>query len=82
MAKRVHKQGMDVEMRDGLQHPVAVMGLPINSMSADEAVDTLERLILSGGTHQVCAMNVDTWLNALADPHLHRIVAGSSLVLP
>jgi N-acetylglucosaminyldiphosphoundecaprenol N-acetyl-beta-D-mannosaminyltransferase len=69
-------------MRDGLQHPVAVMGLPINSMSASEAVDTLESLILSGGTHQVCAMNLDTWLNALADPHLHRIVAGSSLVLP
>jgi N-acetylglucosaminyldiphosphoundecaprenol N-acetyl-beta-D-mannosaminyltransferase len=73
---------MDLEMRDGLQHPVAVMGLPINSLSASEAVDTLERLILSGGTHQVCAMNLDTWLNALADPHLHRIVAGSSLVFP
>ena len=73
---------MDVEMRDGLQHPVAVMGLPINSLSADEAVATLERLILSGGTHQVCAMNLDTWLNALADPHLHRIVAGSSMVFP
>jgi N-acetylglucosaminyldiphosphoundecaprenol N-acetyl-beta-D-mannosaminyltransferase len=69
-------------MRDGLQHPVAVMGLPINSLTANEAVDTLERLILSGGTHQVCAMNLDTWLNALADPHLHRIVAGSSLVFP
>ena len=58
------------------------MGLPINSLSADEAVDTLERLIQSGGTHQVCTMNVDIWLNALADPHLHRIVAGSSLVFP
>jgi N-acetylglucosaminyldiphosphoundecaprenol N-acetyl-beta-D-mannosaminyltransferase len=69
-------------MKDGLQHPVAVMGLPINSMSTSEAVDTLESLILSGGTHQVCAMNLDTWLNALADPHLHRIVAGSSLVFP
>jgi len=73
---------MDAEMRDRLQHPVAVMGLPINSLSADEAVDTLERLIQSGGTHQVCTMNVDIWLNALADPHLHRIVAGSSLVFP
>jgi N-acetylglucosaminyldiphosphoundecaprenol N-acetyl-beta-D-mannosaminyltransferase len=73
---------MDAEMRDRLQHPIAVMGLPINSLSADEAVDTLERLIQSGGTHQVCTMNVDIWLNALADPHLHRIVAGSSLVVP
>jgi N-acetylglucosaminyldiphosphoundecaprenol N-acetyl-beta-D-mannosaminyltransferase len=73
---------MDVEMKEGLQHPIAVLGLPISSLPADEAVDSLERLILSGGTHQVCAMNLDTWLNALADPHLHRIVAGSSLVFP
>lgn len=73
---------MDAEMRDRLQHPIAVMGLPINSLSADEAVDTLERLIQSGGTHQACTMNVDIWLNALADPHMHRIVAGSSLVFP
>ena len=68
-------------MRNGLQHPVAVLGLPINSLTANEAVDTLERLILSGGTHQVCTMNLDTWLNTVADPHLHRIVAGSSLVV-
>jgi N-acetylglucosaminyldiphosphoundecaprenol N-acetyl-beta-D-mannosaminyltransferase len=67
-------------MRDGLLYPLAVLGLPINSVTANEAVDTLERLIQSGGTHQVCAMNLDTWLNSLADPHLHRIVAGSSLV--
>ncbi len=73
---------MEVEMKDGLQHPVAVMGLPINSLTADEAVESLERLILSGGTHQICPVNVDTWLNALADPHLHRIMAGSTLVLP
>jgi N-acetylglucosaminyldiphosphoundecaprenol N-acetyl-beta-D-mannosaminyltransferase len=73
---------MEVEMKDGLQHPVAVMGLPINSLTADEVVEALERLILSGGTHQICPVNVDTWLNALADPHLHRIMAGSTLVLP
>jgi N-acetylglucosaminyldiphosphoundecaprenol N-acetyl-beta-D-mannosaminyltransferase len=71
---------MDVEMEDGLQHPIAVLGLPINNLTARDAVNTLEHLILSGGSHQVCAMNVDTWLNVLADPHLHRIVAGSSLV--
>lgn len=73
---------MEVEMKDGLQHPVAVMGLPINSLTTDDAVESLERLILSGGTHQICPVNVDTWLNALADPHLHRIMAGSTLVLP
>lgn len=71
---------MDAEMREGVEHPIAVLGLPINSLTANEAVDALERLILSGGTHQVCTVNLDIWLNALADPHLHRIVAGSSMV--
>jgi N-acetylglucosaminyldiphosphoundecaprenol N-acetyl-beta-D-mannosaminyltransferase len=73
---------MEINMKDVLQHPVAVMGLPINSLKADEVVESLERLILSGGTHQICPVNVDTWLNAMADPHLHRIMAGSTLVLP
>ncbi len=71
---------MDAEMREGVEHPIAVLGLPINSLTANEAVDALERLILSGGAHQVCTVNLDIWLNALADPHLHRIIAGSSLV--
>ena len=73
---------MEVGTKDGLRHPVAVMGLPLNSFTEDEALAELERLTLSGGTHQICAVNVDTWQNALADPHLHRIMAGSSLVLP
>jgi N-acetylglucosaminyldiphosphoundecaprenol N-acetyl-beta-D-mannosaminyltransferase len=72
---------MESTMKENVQRPVAVLGFPISSLTAGDAVDTLDRLILSGGSHQVCAMNVDTWLNALADPHLHRIVAGSSLVL-
>jgi N-acetylglucosaminyldiphosphoundecaprenol N-acetyl-beta-D-mannosaminyltransferase len=36
----------------------------------------------SGGTHQICPVNLDVWLNALADPHLHRIMSGCSLVVP
>ncbi len=50
-------------------------------MSADEAVNRIERLILSGGTHQICPVNTDVWLNALNDPHLHRIMAGCSMVI-
>jgi N-acetylglucosaminyldiphosphoundecaprenol N-acetyl-beta-D-mannosaminyltransferase len=58
------------------------LGLPLHSLTADEAVDAIESLILSGGTHQVATANLDFWLNSLADPHLHRIIAGCSLVLP
>ncbi len=73
--------GMQDEMRDELRHTVAVMGLPLANVTAEEAVDGIERLILSGGTHQVATANLDFWVNSLKDVHLHRIIAGCSLVL-
>jgi N-acetylglucosaminyldiphosphoundecaprenol N-acetyl-beta-D-mannosaminyltransferase len=69
-------------MSQQLQHSVAVMGLPLANVTASEAVERIEELILSGGTHQVATANLDFWLNSLHDVHLHRIIAGCSLVLP
>lgn len=64
------------------KHPIAVLGLPLHSLTADQAVDAMDALLISGGVHQVCPVNLDVWLNALADPHLHRIMSGCSLVVP
>ena len=61
---------------------VAVMGLPLANVTASEAIEQIEKLILSGGTHQVATANLDFWLNSLRDVNLHRILAGCSLVLP
>ena len=69
-------------MSKELQHSVAVLGLPLANVTANEAVEQIEDLILSGGTHQVATANLDFWLNSLNDVHLHRIIAGCSLVLP
>jgi N-acetylglucosaminyldiphosphoundecaprenol N-acetyl-beta-D-mannosaminyltransferase len=69
-------------MKRNLKHPIAVLGLPLDRLTANEAIDAIEGLILSGGTHQVATANLDFWLNSLADQHLHRIIAGCSLVLP
>jgi len=63
------------------QHPVAVLGLPLDNLTAEAAVEAVEALIRSGGTHQVATADLNFWLNSIADPHLHRIVAGCSLVL-
>jgi N-acetylglucosaminyldiphosphoundecaprenol N-acetyl-beta-D-mannosaminyltransferase len=71
-----------LEMKRNSKHPIAVLGLPLDSLTVSEAVDAIERLIRSGGTHQVATANLDFWLNSLADQHLHRIIAGCSLVLP
>ena len=68
-------------MMRNAQHPVAVLGLPLDNLTADAAVEAVEALIQSGGTHQVATADVDFWLNSITDPHLHRIVAGCSLVL-
>jgi N-acetylglucosaminyldiphosphoundecaprenol N-acetyl-beta-D-mannosaminyltransferase len=73
---------VEVEMMRKSKHPIAVLGLPLDSLTASEAVDAIEGLILSGGMHQVATANLDFWLNSLADQHLHRIIAGCSLVLP
>ena len=68
-------------MSTQLQHSVAVLGLPLANVTAKEAVDEIEKLILSGGTHQVATANLDFWVNSLDDVDLHRIIAGCSLVL-
>jgi len=64
-----------------MNHPIAVMGLPLDSVTSGEAVKAIESLILSGGSHQVATANLDFWLNSLQNPHLHRILAGCSLVV-
>jgi len=69
-------------MKRNLKHPIAVLGLPLDSLTADGAIEAIEGLILSEGTHQIATANLDFWLNSLSDRHLHRIIAGCSLVLP
>jgi N-acetylglucosaminyldiphosphoundecaprenol N-acetyl-beta-D-mannosaminyltransferase len=65
-----------------MKHPIAVLGLPLDSLTSAEAVNAIEDLIHSGGTHQVATANLDFWLNSIKNPHLHRILASCSLVLP
>lgn len=69
-------------MKRNSKHPIAVLGLPLDSLTVSETVAAIERMILSGGTHQIATANLDFWLNSQADQHLHRIIAGCSLVLP
>lgn len=45
-------------MKRNSQHPVAVLGLPLKSLTIGEAVDAIQRLVLSGGMHQVFPINL------------------------
>jgi N-acetylglucosaminyldiphosphoundecaprenol N-acetyl-beta-D-mannosaminyltransferase len=69
-------------MKRNVKHPISVLGLPLDSLTANDAVEAIDGLIRSGGTHQIATANLDFWLNSLSDRHLHRIIAGCSLVLP
>ncbi|MGA2537306.1 MAG: WecB/TagA/CpsF family glycosyltransferase [Terracidiphilus sp.] len=69
-------------MKRKVKHPISVLGLPLDSLTATGAVEAIEDLIHSGGTHQIATANLDFWMNSLSDRHLHRIIAGCSLVLP
>jgi N-acetylglucosaminyldiphosphoundecaprenol N-acetyl-beta-D-mannosaminyltransferase len=69
-------------MMTNLKHPIAVLGLPLDGLTANGAVEAIDGLIQSGRTHQIATANLDFWLNSLADQHLHRIIAGCTLVLP
>ncbi len=69
-------------MKRNLKHPIAVLGLPLDSFTATGAIEAIEGLIHSGASHQIATANLDFWLNSLSDLHLHRILAGCSLVFP
>jgi N-acetylglucosaminyldiphosphoundecaprenol N-acetyl-beta-D-mannosaminyltransferase len=69
-------------MARGKTETVALFGLPIANVTAIEAVAQIERLILSGSTHQVATANLDFVRNALGDAYLQAIICECSLVVP
>ena len=69
-------------MSSETKRSIAVMGLPLANVTAEEAVDEIEKLILSGSSHQVATANLDFWLNSMRDVELHQIIANCTLVLP
>ena len=64
-----------------MKHPIAVLGLPLDHVTLDQAVSRIEQMIVEQGTHQVATANLDFWIKSNADSHLHRIIAGCDLVV-
>jgi N-acetylglucosaminyldiphosphoundecaprenol N-acetyl-beta-D-mannosaminyltransferase len=61
------------------------MGIPIDRVSMDEAIDEIERLVQLGRvrstTHQVVTVNVDFVVNAIGDADVNRILQQADLAL-
>jgi len=61
---------------------VAVLGVPFNNVTMDEAVRIIEEKIEGGGYHQVATANVDFLMHAIHDEELRNILCSCSLVVP
>jgi len=61
---------------------VALFGLPVSNLTMSEAVARIAEWIESGTMHQIVTANLDFARNARKNEFLHRIICGSSMVLP
>jgi N-acetylglucosaminyldiphosphoundecaprenol N-acetyl-beta-D-mannosaminyltransferase len=61
---------------------VALFGLPVSNLTMSEAVARIAEWIDSGTMHQIVTANLDFARNARKNEFLHRIICGSSMVLP
>jgi N-acetylglucosaminyldiphosphoundecaprenol N-acetyl-beta-D-mannosaminyltransferase len=61
--------------------PVAILGVPFDSVTTAETIDIVERMIESGEPHYVATANVDFLVQAARDVELRRILFDAHLVL-
>lgn len=61
---------------------VAVLGVPFDNVTMDEAVDWMEQTINQRGFHQVATANVDFLMHAIRDKELQAILCSCDMVVP
>ncbi|HEY3898862.1 MAG TPA: WecB/TagA/CpsF family glycosyltransferase [Chthoniobacter sp.] len=60
---------------------IAILGVPFDSVTMDEAVELIEGMVASGKPHYLATANVDFTVQALEDEELRRILFDAHLVL-
>jgi N-acetylglucosaminyldiphosphoundecaprenol N-acetyl-beta-D-mannosaminyltransferase len=61
---------------------IAVLGVPFDNVTMDEAVELIEEKIKDGGFHQVATANVDFLIHSMRDKELQAILCSCDLVVP
>src|SRR3954451_25290663 len=61
--------------------PVAILGVPFDSVTTAETIEIIARLIESGEPHYIATANVDFLVQAAKDVELRRILFDAHLVL-
>lgn len=63
-------------------HRLAILGVPIDDVTMDETVQTIDAYIQQRSFHQVATANVNFLMNAVRDGELMGILQSCSLILP
>lgn len=61
--------------------PVCILGVPLDAVTMDEALDRITEMVESGRPHYVVTPNVDFLVQAQKNRELHRILCEADLVL-
>ena len=61
---------------------VAILGVPIDNVTMQQALEAIETGIEEGGFHQIATANVDFLINSIHDLELKEILSACFLVLP
>jgi N-acetylglucosaminyldiphosphoundecaprenol N-acetyl-beta-D-mannosaminyltransferase len=69
-------------MSDWNRMSVALLGLPFDNVTMQEAVDLIEEKIDERGFHQVATANVDFVIRAMDDQELQDVLCSCDLIVP
>lgn len=69
-------------MPDRSSSSVALLGVPVDNVTMQEALGAIEASIHEGGFHQIATANVDFLINSIHDRELKEILGCCDLVLP
>lgn len=61
---------------------VAVLGIPFDDVTIEEAIARMDGQIREGGFHQIATANVNFLMHALDDAELRRILCSCDMVVP
>lgn len=68
-------------MKPVVRPPIAIMGVPFDNVTKQEALALIEKMLASRQPHYLVTANVDFLVQARSDVELHRILADAHLVL-
>ncbi|MDR3735714.1 MAG: WecB/TagA/CpsF family glycosyltransferase, partial [Acidobacteriaceae bacterium] len=61
---------------------VTIVGVPLDNMTMQSAIDRIDGYIREGGFHQVATANVNFLVNSLRHPELRKVLGSCDMVVP